>query len=877
MGRIQSFLLRPFKDLSDTQLRVLYSLMALVSLAWIIYTASIYTHLNPRHSDECYWTAEKRDGKEVVVVSSIETGGAADRAGVHVGDRVVSINGRTFDDTTDGSTAVNNAQLVLNITPINEAVPYVVEREGRLIELSIVLVDEGLSTANYILLTFSAFTFLWLLIGTMVALAQPRGMVQRRFFLTAVTAVFGFTFPGAASFSGSSVRLVSNISLVITVLQGFFGLMFYPLWLLFCSTFPVDQDRFTTRKRKFFLYLPVILYILVLLSAGVIWLFGAPAQTAFNLILVGMLICGTSSLWYFFRGIYFLYQGYRKMPSTIDRRPMRVILIGTVIAAMALIFLMLMASVPVVREIGPGIAYLVLLILALPISFGYAIFKYQVMDFRLVVKTTLVYALTMALIAGLYVGVGYTISQALGSIINKRLEGTIEVAVFILFLLLMDPVKQRLQSAIEDRFFPQRRDYSTYLASYSERLTELVSTEAVASLIADTLSRALDLDDVRILHPIDDKSTAGRPDTRFDAATLDALRPLLAESHGLIWLERLDEPHLVALRGAYPYVIGLYARGETIGAVLLGHPRGGERISGRQMPFISSVVTQGAAAFESVRLLEQELSRRRYQEELATARRIQQSLLPSTLPKLPRISISALSRPAQAVGGDYFNVVRLDSSRMMVIVADVSGKGLPASLYMAELHGMVCIASTTCNTADEILATLNEHLCREMPRGTFVTATVMLLDTETKTASIARAGHTPIIRLGGCNGDARIETLAPAGMALGMAPNTIFASTLEQISFEYDPGETFILYSDGVSEAMNERRDEFSDRRLLDVISGAGSASVDTLCSDILRNVETFRDGAEQNDDITIVVVRIDGEMEHHPALASSDAEVSAM
>ena len=131
----------------------------------------------------------------------------------------------------------------------------------------------------------------------------------------------------------------------------------------------------------------------------------------------------------------------------------------------------------------------------------------------------------------------------------------------------------------------------------------------------------------------------------------------------------------------------------------LALPADGEPLSGSQTPFIMSVTTQGASALEVARLYEQELRRQRYQEELATARRIQESLLPATMPSVPGISISAVSDPAQTVGGDYYEAIQLDERRFLVMIADVSGKGLPASLYMAELHGMVLIASAIPDAA----------------------------------------------------------------------------------------------------------------------------------------------------------------------------------
>jgi sigma-B regulation protein RsbU (phosphoserine phosphatase) len=270
------------------------------------------------------------------------------------------------------------------------------------------------------------------------------------------------------------------------------------------------------------------------------------------------------------------------------------------------------------------------------------------------------------------------------------------------------------------------------------------------------------------------------------------------------------------------------------------------------MQFIGAIATQGGSALEIVDLMEKEIARQRYQEELATARRIQQSILPAALPSLEELSVSAISHPAEAVGGDYYNVIALDDEHLLVIVADVSGKGLPASFYMAELHGMVCIASATCATASEMLRIINDHLYRQMPRGTFITATALLVDTRQHRISLARAGHTPLIVR---NGSGTV-TFSPPGPALGFVHGQQFTTMLREQQIGYTPGDTFILYSDGVSEMMNGQHEEFTDERLLALIDRLDVTCADAVRDAIVQAVDDFRDGAEQNDDVTVVVVQ---------------------
>jgi len=849
MSRIRSFIMERVHRLSENQLRIFYAVIVVVSLAVNILVSVRTMQDSIVNSDDCLWTSKVVDGTRRVIVDQILEGGQADKAGVKEGDIVVAIDGKTV---TDGDT--QQAQLLLDRAPTDRPVPYVVERNGALLTLSIRLTKQP----NYLKLVVPLVALLWLLVGSMVAFTRPHGRVQQLFFVNGALMVFAFVFPGWLIYGSSVIRMLG-------LAWGLLSVLFFPLWVSFCTTFPVDQEIFRTRGRKLLLYSIVIGYVVVTATMFVLALFGqALSGTIQQIISYAFLVSATV---YFMIGIWFLFRGYRKLSAPADRRPMRVILIGTILAGLAFAF------ITILRTTTAGFAFILnpqyllplLLLLALPISFGYAIFKYQMMDFRLVIKTTVVYTATMALIAGLYLGVAYAIGQGLGALTGEGLQKPVQIFAFVILALLFEPLKRQVQTTIENRFFPQRRDYSQQLALYSEQIPETVGRTAVAELMARSLKQALDLRGVYVLieHEIGEFEPLAKatdfPPLEVEYAAIARLRDLLRESHTIISLETISDPILVPLQEWFSYVVGLYAQGRAIGAVILTRPVGSDSLSSRQMQFIAGIVAQGAGAIEVARLYEQELARQRYVEELSTARRIQESLLPAEMPEIPGITVSAVARTAQAVGGDYYDVIQLDDERFLIIIADVSGKGLPASLYMAEFHGMVRVASASHRSPHNILSTLNEHLNKVIARGSFITATMLLFDTARMTVSMARAGHTPIIRRRG----GEIDTLIPGGIALGLGPKEIFASVLQEYTVRYEPGETFILYSDGVSEAMNAARDEFGEGRLLDLIASFPDSNAESICAGILRRVEEFRAGAEQNDDVTVVVIRIEREV--HP------------
>ncbi len=854
MKRLIPISLQRLRHPSDQHLRLLYSLIALVALIAIIVTMTRGFKNTVLHTDDCLWHTREVNGRLGLVVTKVIPGGNADKAGVMIGDRVLQIGDQLIPlvHPAEEERLLMHAQQALRSSPVDVEIPYVVERRGELHDLRIVLTKQFL----FFPLLAPAFALLWLVIGVMVALTRPHGLVQRQFFFTAALVIFAFTVP-PLNITESAIGLVVGVLWVIA------GSCFFPLWLYFCTVFPIDQQTFSSGRSRVALYATAgfLIFCPLLSIAAYLIPLDLPAGLFQKINYINI---GISAL-LFGGGVWSLFRGYKRMPASADRRAMTVILVGTILASLALFYItVIQTAVADIAILYPQYLLPLLLLLALPISFGYAIFRYQVMDFRRVVKTTLVYTATMALIAGLYLAVGYGVGQALGALTGEVFEGSVEVFSFVLFLLLFEPVKRRVQTAIENRFFPQRRDYSGHLGAFAAQITETVGAEAVAMLTAVTLQQGLELRGVCVvvedsfdgeLKPMA-RASEFAPVPVHDEA-IEALRHLLRQTHNLTSLDTITDPGFTDLRSHFPYVIGLYAQGRVIGAILMSRTRDGEALSGSQTSFIAGVAGQTAAALEVARLYEEELARQRYREELATARRIQESLLPAEMPKIPGISVSAVSQPAQAVGGDYYDVLRMADDRFMVIVADVSGKGLPASLYMAEFHGMVHVACGMLKSPKEILTTLNEHLFEVMARGSFITATMLLFDTTRKSVSFARAGHTPIIR----RNRSAVDALVPTGVALGLCSRELFGELLQEYTVEYEPGETFILYSDGVSEAMNTRREEFGEGRLHDIISGAASdTTVEVLRNRILTHVESFRGPAEQNDDITLMVVRVDKE-----------------
>ncbi|MBM42766.1 MAG: hypothetical protein CL483_12665 [Acidobacteria bacterium] len=261
-------------------------------------------------------------------------------------------------------------------------------------------------------------------------------------------------------------------------------------------------------------------------------------------------------------------------------------------------------------------------------------------------------------------------------------------------------------------------------------------------------------------------------------------------------------------------------------------------------------------------LLQEAEEKRRLEEELRIAREIQMSLLPDAPVSLPGLAVTALCRPAREVGGDYYDFVALDQHRLGVLVADVSGKGTSAALYMAELKGLILSLGQVYDSPKRLLIEVNRILSTELDNRTFITMTYAVVDLRARTLTYVRAGHTPLMHVssqGPLRGQAQV--LVPSGLVVGLqleGIETRFAELLEECTVQIAQGDLFALFTDGITEAMNEDLDLFGEERLGRLLAEHAQLSSEDLRERILGAVDAFAGGADQHDDITIVLLRVD-------------------
>ena len=263
-------------------------------------------------------------------------------------------------------------------------------------------------------------------------------------------------------------------------------------------------------------------------------------------------------------------------------------------------------------------------------------------------------------------------------------------------------------------------------------------------------------------------------------------------------------------------------------------------------------------------LLREVGEKKRLEEELRIAREIQMSLLPQGALVMPGLTITALCVPAREVGGDYYDLFPIAGRRLGVLIADVSGKGTSAALYMAELKGLMLSLSQIHTSPRDLLLAADRIMANNLDARSFITMTYAIIDLQERTMTYARAGHTPLMYLPGAGatpGGARnVRILCPDGLVLGLKLDAgeTFSRLLQEQTIPLHDGDLYMFYTDGISEAMNDTDDCFGDERLGRILEEHPDLPSEEIRERVLREIAAFVGAAPQHDDMTMILLKID-------------------
>lgn len=830
--------------------------LALIAILSIYYSLEVRVTSN----DECLWLP-KKDSKDSlsIVFDKVKIDGVTYNAGIRDGDLLLRINKIELKST-------NQAQGILDEIKSGEYADYTIKKpDGSIVETK-VYVKKLIQFGS---LAAAISGLLYLLIGFLVYSANPDGLAQKLFFSIGILGVLSATHilfplnnvyflnfitgdPLMAAFAGTII--ISSQTAIPFVS------------LFFAWSFP-KPFKFSQKKITKIIILSTVIFLSILgiglaASIGLTNMaslkYFTMYQKIFNFLIIGLFI--TSAV--------FLILQYYRAKNTENKKPVLIFVLAFSFGLLIQFYVSTIA--PAITDTifnSPEFYMPVVLIAIVPICYAYAILKYQLLDVSVVVRNTIIYGAAMATVAGIYFVVIYLLGQGIGSFVGKENQGIVAGIFFLIFAFIFQSTKDRFQDFLTRKFYPEQFAYQKVLIQFSKDVSTVVGTEKILDITSDTFIDALKIN-------------------KFGILLKDFSRDVLFLARGIGFINtecQIEKSNLISVinqkslvtdypvieqqdfETAFPgksqrlidedihSIIPMIVKSKVVGALLFGLKYSGSKFGGKDLELLNAAANQIAVALENARLYKTESEKIKIERDLDLARKIQQGLLPKCIPNLSGLDICGEMIPAMQVGGDYYDLIPISDSKLFVAVGDVSGKGLSASLYMTKLQTMIQIAAKISLSPKDILIEINKRLYESMERNWFITMTLALFDMETRTVKLCRAGHLPLLT----TQNGTVESIKSDGIGLGLEKGDMFEKTLKEVEIKIKPQQVFAFFSDGITEAMNEKEELFTEEKLIQILRGKSTKHSSEIMNDVLQEIISFRGTAEQNDDMTMVIVKV--------------------
>lgn len=811
------------------------------------------------------------------LVRGVEGGGPAAKAGLKPGDRIVGINGRPIKDhhmlfdvwsrqkpgnTVELAVQRPNASPPVIVTAIFRA-SHAASKEAGLTER---LGQDILNT----------YPLVFLIVGLPVLFLRLED--RNAWLLALMFACFAAAPPFPNLFAGLDPPLRSFATAYRALFDTLLGAVFYCFFALFPARSVLDR-RLPWLKwaglaigvsfalpglRLGASHAPALLERLVGAHASnrIIW----PIYN-YGFIAVGLVaLVGTAF----------------GAPTPETRRKIRVILWGTLVGVVPIV---LQTALRDFFHIHPPLLLgitLVLLLFLFPLSFAYAVVKHRVLEVPVLLRRGARYLLVLRgftiLLALVSIGVTLVFALVLAPYLELLTAGGVPGGIalgagFGTFLLWAGMlVHKRVGEKIDRAFFRNAYDARMILEDLVERTRTATDRNQLASLLEHHLEQALRPSSIVVyLGTNDNQLSAIRGEVPPELLVLSATDPLMAEvaRRGQPWdisaedVDNLPQPLLLAALRPDCLVPVRGRDSRLVGLLVLGSRLSEEPYSREDKQLLASVASQAGIALESIRLGEQIATRieadRRSAQEMEFARQVQSRLFPQKLPALRTLDYAGGCAPAREVGGDYYDFLELRPGRVVLVLADIAGKGVSGALLMANLQANLRSQyALALNDIGQLLSSVNRLFYENTSDSSYATLFFADYDDSTHRLRYVNCGHLPPLLLHACEpsgnpGSSKpvVERLEATSTVVGLFEN--WECHIDETQLK--PGDTLLLYTDGVTEATDAQGNEFGESRLVDTLCAHRDLHAQPMLDSIIESVQQFSH-QEQADDITLVVAR---------------------
>jgi len=499
-----------------------------------------------------------------------------------------------------------------------------------------------------------------------------------------------------------------------------------------------------------------------------------------------------------------------------------------------------------------------LMILASPLSFAYAMRRYRLMEVEARLKRGTRFAIVTVFLLAVFVLLVYFISGILLRSLHVESRATTVLVTLVLALGFI-PAHRYMRHQIEMWLYPERTKLRRMLSQFLANIAAMPDRDTLWSELEDNLRQGLGIASViPVLRNGDGQSFRA---TNGQDVPLEPDGALIKEmettSTSLICNECLATDKMTLTDAERKWIeenraamlLPMVVQSRLIGFLGITFDKEHEDLEAEDLGILTSLASQVALQSENLRLVEENFDKRRLEEQLANARQVQQRFLPSKLPETPGLKVAARFLSSYEVAGDYYDVIPLSGGRTLFAVGDVSGKGAGAAMIMANVQASLRSMSKVNVTMLDLVSGINALICENTDPDQYVTFFAASFDPKTSRLTYINAGHNPprVIRANG-----EIKELWVGGTVLGFLPDTAY----QEGTIDLAPGDSMTAFTDGVSEAMNERDEEFGERRIVEIVQRTRGETPETILQTIENEVAAFRGERRLEDDFTLLIVK---------------------
>jgi serine phosphatase RsbU (regulator of sigma subunit) len=644
-----------------------------------------------------------------------------------------------------------------------------------------------------------------------------------------------------------------------------FGYIMQAVRVLFAGlgAFWLHLQLLFPRPRKFVRSHPLLTGLLIYFPIVAILIISAFVEVvAFGIILLVIIFSQIIT------GFVFLISHSIKTRDNLEKRQARLVLWGTGTGIFSLIGAVIVVAIlrDWLLDISVysiiGIFLLVLLALLLsPISFIYAFGKYRLLEVEGRIKRGTRYIAVTAGLLALFFAVLYVVSGFLIS----RVGGGRNVVIPGIALILaagFAPAHRRVQSVLEKRIYPERFRLRMMLKDFLSGALAITDSEEFWSGIESRLKDALKVEWVfTVLDGADELMVRRDGDiTPFAAEGEFALtlrkqdnRPLMLDeviASGAVDFSNSEKSWLEEIGVAM--ALPLVTRGKLIGFIAIGFKLGRDDFDPVDIEMLRPLISQVAVTAENLRLMKENLEKQRLENELSVARRVQEGLLPRSIPETPGLELAGRSLSCLEVAGDYYDIIKIDQSRTVLAIGDVSGKGAGAAMLMSNLQASIRTAVRIGSDLPTMMKQINDLIYDNTESHQFITFFAGVFDARSSKFTYVNAGHNPPLAI---SPGGKVRELYRGGLILGAMPGQEY----EQEEITLSEGDLVFLYTDGLSEAENGMGEMYGEERVRDFVVDHRNLSVDRLLDSISEDAATFSEGIPARDDLTLLAGKVTG------------------